>query len=132
MPMDKTHIELPGSEVELITRQGGQVTLRFSRALLVKSMTGSKERTRWWQAGELIFEQAEVEGAIPETPLVCDGGDLGENIYTYRDMIPIPLESQGRAWCNLRFRDRDVRLRLEASGVVLKMEDSPHYIEHIR
>jgi len=130
--MDKTNIELPGCELELIAREGNQVRLRFSRAILIKSMTGARERTRWWQAGELIFDEAEVEGDLPAGPLICDGGDVGENIYTYRDMLPIPLESQGRAWCNLRFRNTDARLRLEASGVRLRMEDLPHYIEHIR
>jgi hypothetical protein len=130
--MDKTHIELPGSQVELITQQGGRVVIRFSRAILLKSMTGARERTRWWQAGELIFDAAELEGALPATPLVCAGGDVGENIYTYRDMIPLPLESQGHAWCHLRFHDSDATLRVQGGGVRLQMEELPHYIEHLR
>ncbi|HEB95123.1 MAG TPA: hypothetical protein ENI96_01670 [Sedimenticola thiotaurini] len=130
--MDSTSIDLPGSEVESIRVGEGRVVVRFSRAYLIKTMSGSRERTRWWQAGELIFHQAEVEGEPPGCPCVCAGGDVGENVYTYRDMIPIPLQGQGRAHCDLRFEGSDRHLRVEAGGVELKMEDRPHYIEHIR
>jgi hypothetical protein len=130
--MDSTTIDLPGSEIESITLQAGQLILRFSRAYLIKTLSGSVERTRWWQAGELIFAEAEVEGELPECPCICDGGDVGENVYTYRDMIPLPLQSQGRAHCKLKFRDSDQLLEVIAGGVKLQMDDRPHYIEHIR
>jgi len=80
----------------------------------------------------MVFEEAEVQGELPEMPAVCDGGDVGENIYTYRDMIPLPLESRGRAHCNLKFQGTDKKLVVEAEAVKLVMEDRPHYIEHIR
>jgi len=130
--MDSSSIELPGSEVESILVQGDEVRLRFSRAYIINSMSGSAERTRWWQAGELVFQGAEVDGEPPEGPCVCAGGDVGEGVYTYRDMIPISLSGQGRAHCDLQFQGTDRRLRLNAGGVELKMEDRPHYIEHIR
>ncbi|OOZ35609.1 hypothetical protein [Solemya velesiana gill symbiont] len=130
--MDSSSIDLPGSEVESIKIEQDTVVLRFSRAIIIKTMTGSVERTRWWQAGELIFEGAEVEGDLPDMPGICDGGDVGENIYTYRDMIPVQLESRGRAHCDLRFRDSDKKLVVQAEAVKLVMEDRPHYIEHIR
>ena len=53
--MDSTTIELPGSEIESITLEEGRLVVRFSRAYLVKTLSGSVERTRWWQAGELIL-----------------------------------------------------------------------------
>ena len=130
--MDSTTIELPGSEIESIALEEGKLIVRFSRAYLVKTLSGSVERTRWWQAGELIFDEAELEGELPPCPCICDGGDVGENVYTYRDMIPIPLQSQGRAHCALKLRDREDLLQARASGVRLAMEDRPHYIEHIR
>jgi hypothetical protein len=130
--MDSTTIDLPGSEIESITLQEGQLILRFSRAYLIKTLSGSVERTRWWQAGELIFDDAEVDGELPECPCVCDGGDVGENVYTYRDMIPIPLASQGRAHCALRMRGQEQPLLARAGGVRLAMDDRPHYIEHLR
>ena len=130
--MDTTSIDLPGSEVESISFADGKMTLRFSRALIIKTMTGSRERTRWWQAGEMIIDGARVEGEPPECPCICDGGDVGENIYTYRDMIPLPLNSRGRSHCDLRFRGSEHRLRVEGESLILNMEDRPHYIEHIR
>ena len=81
---------------------------------------------------KMAEEEAEVEGDLPECPCVCDGGDVGENVYTYRDMLPIPLESQGRAHCELRFKNQSAKLKVMAIGVKLVMQDRPQYIEHIR
>jgi hypothetical protein len=130
--MDSTTIELPGSEIASITLEEGILKVHFSRAIIIKTMSGSQERTRWWQAGDLVFEDAEVEHELPNCPCVCDGGDVGENVYTYRDMLPFPLDSKGRAHCDLRFKDQAVSLKAMASGVRLEMEDRPHYIEHLR
>jgi hypothetical protein len=130
--MDSSSIDLPGSEVESIRFEDGRLTIRFSRAIIIKTMSGSEERTRWWQSGALVYEGAELESDIPECPCICEGGDVGENVYTYRDMIPIPLNSRGRARCDLKFDNSDDRLRAWAQGVSLVMDDRPHYIEHIR
>ena len=130
--MDSTTIELPGSEIASVSLENGNLKVRFSRALIIKTMSGSEERTRWWQSGDLVFDDAEIEGELPECPCVCDGGDVGENVYTYRDMLPIPLDSRGRAHCDLRFKDQPERLKAVATAVRLEMEDRPHYIEHIR
>jgi hypothetical protein len=130
--MDSSSIELPGSEVESIELDGDRLKLRFSRAYIVKTMTGSVERTRWWQAGDLILEGAEAQVSLPVGPLVCAGGDLDENVYTYRDMIPIPLDSRGHIRCELRFRDTDQCLSARAESVRLQLDDAPKYIEHIR
>ncbi|MEN8166574.1 MAG: hypothetical protein ABFR65_03740 [Pseudomonadota bacterium] len=130
--MDATTIELPGSEIESISLDEGRLTVRFSRAIIIKTMSGSDERTRWWQTGALVFDEAEVDGDIPECPCVCEGGDVGENVYTYRDMLPVPLESHGRAHCNLKLQDRADSFKAVATGVKLVMEDRPQYIEHLR
>ena len=130
--MDSSSIELPGSEIERITLQDGCLRIHFSRAYIVKTMTGSTERTRWWQAGDLVMDEAEVEGELPDGPFVCDGGDVDENIYTYRDMIPIPLDSRGRTRCDLRLRETDARVAVSARTVRLNMADVPKYIQHIR
>ena len=130
--MDSTTIDLPGSEIESISFQDGRLIIRFSRAYLIKTLSGSEERTRWWQAGELIFEEASLESEMPSCPCLCAGGDVGENVYTYRDMIPLPLASRGRAHCALKFEDQTVLLRVVSSGLKLVMEDRPHYIEHLR
>jgi hypothetical protein len=130
--MDSSTVDLPGSEVESIVFEKETLTIRFSRAFIIKTMSGSKERTRWWQAGALIFEGVELASDIPTCPCICEGGDVGENVYTYRDMVPIPLESHGRARCDIKFDSGEELLQAWAKGVRLVMDDRPHYIEHIR
>jgi hypothetical protein len=130
--MDSTSIELPGSQIAAIDIDGDVIRVVFEPAYLVKTMTGSVERTRWWQNGALVFDDAELDEdqPLPELPGVCLGGDVGENVYTYRDMVPVPLESRGRAYCALQVGDRTIRV--QASGVRLEMDGVPKYIEHLR
>ncbi len=130
--MEISSIELPGSEVESIAFEGDDLILRFSRAYIIKTISGSEERTKWWQAGDLVFEQAEVEGDLPASPAVCSGGDVGENIYTYRDMVQIPLQEEGQAHCDLGFEGTDDRLKVRSIRVRMRMQDRPRYIEHIK
>lgn len=130
--MDTSSIDLSGSEIESISHVDDRVIVRFSRAYIIKTMSGSVERTRWWQPGVLSFGGAQVEGETPSCPCICDGGDVGENVYTYRDMIPIPLVSRGRAHCDLRFKNTEIRLRVQAESVELSMEERPYYIEHVK
>ncbi len=130
--MDSSSINLPGSEIEGISLESGTLRISFSRAYIIKTMTGSVERTHWWQAGDLVIEDAQLSGGeLPPGPLVCAGGDVVENIYTYRDMIPVPLESHGSARCKLAFEGRDELLEASGSAVRLEMREVPKYIEHI-
>jgi hypothetical protein len=131
-PMDSTHIDLVGSRIAAVEQDGDTVRVVFEPAYLLKHMTGSVERTRWWQNGTLVFDDAELadEDVLQQLPADCGGGDVGENVYTYRDMVPVPLESRGRAHCALKIGDQV--LRVDASGVRLEMVDVPKYIEHLR
>ncbi len=130
--MDSTSIALPGSHVAAVNVDGDRVRIEFAPAYLIKSMTGSQERTRWRQNGALIFEGAAIDGdtPLPAFPAECLGGDVGENVYTYRDMIPVPLASRGHAHCALKFNAGE--LHVSADAVHLDMEDVPKYIEHLR
>lgn len=132
--MDSTSIDLVGSQISGVEIEGDTIKVRFEPAYLVKTMTGSLERTRWWQNGYLVFEQAvlEDEDVLNELPSACSGGDVGENVYTYRDMIPVPLESAGSAHCSLKIGDSERSLEIQAKGVRLELEGVPKYIEHIR
>lgn len=130
--MDSTSIELPGSKIAAVEVDGDVIRVVFEPAYLIKTMTGSVERTRWWQNGALVFDGAALDDdtPLPALPGECDGGDVGENVYTYRDMVPVPLESQGRAHCALRVGDG--MIRIEATGVRLDLDAVPKYIEHLR
>lgn len=129
--MDSSSIQLDGSEIERVEVEGSQVKIYFSRAIIIKTMTGSVEKTKWWQSGYLVFENAELLEQA-NLPGICTGGDVGENIYTYRDMIPVPLESQGRAHCDLKIENSPTHIKVEAGAVKLEMLEVPKYIEHIR
>ena len=130
--MDSSSINLPGSEIEGTSLESGKLRVHFSRAYIIKTMTGSVERTRWWQAGDLVIDDAKVKsGGLPDGPLVCAGGDVVENIYTYRDMVPVPLESRGSAACKLRFEGQPDVFEAQGSAVRLEMHDVAKYIEHI-
>jgi len=59
--MDSSSIELPGSEIGSIRLLDGCLRVEFSRAYMVKTMTGSRERTRWWQSGAIVIEEAEPD-----------------------------------------------------------------------
>ncbi len=129
--MDSSSIQLNGSEIEKVETEGSTVKIFFSRAILIKTMTGSVEKTKWWQAGYLVFENADIIEQ-PSLPAKCAGGDVGENVFTYRDMIPVPLESRGRAHCDLYFDSVQEHLKVDATAVRLEMLEVPKYIEHIR
>ena len=130
--MDTSSIDLPGSEIESIELRDGVLRVHFSRANITKTMTGSVERTRWWQAGDLVLEGAEAETEILPSPLVCAGGDVTENIYTYRDMIPMPLDSRGYARLKLAFQGTDRLFVATGTAVRLDMDGVAKYLGHIR
>ncbi|WP_462320400.1 hypothetical protein [Halochromatium sp.] len=134
--MDSSSIRLPGSELGEIRFADGTLSVSFARAYIIKTMTGSAEKTLWWQAGELVLDEAELLMPLPaqdaDTGLVCDGGDIDENVYTYRDMIPIPLESRGHCACDLKLQGSDARIKAQGTSIRLLMQATPKYIEHIR
>ena len=129
--MDSSSIQLTGSEIDKVEVENTTVKIFFSRVIIIKSMTGSVEKTKWWQSGYLVFDDAEVIEQ-PTLPAVCAGGDVTENVFTYRDMIPVPLDSRGRAHCDLYFENSDDHIKIEAAAVRLEMLETPKYIEHIR
>lgn len=134
--MDSSSIRLPGSELAEISFENGLLRVVFSRAYIIKTMTGSAEKTLWWQSGALILENAELLAPLPEQApddtLICDGGDIDENVYTYRDMIPIPLDSRGYCRCDLALRGANARITAQGETIRLAMQATPRYIEHIR
>lgn len=130
--MDSSSIDLTKSEISGVSIDGSEVRVHFERAIILKTMTGSVEKTMWWQKGDLVFNGAEVIGDLPGNYGQCEGGDVGENIYTYRDMIPVPLESRGQAHCDLRIAGQQQHIAIKAEAVRLEMLEVPKYIEHIR
>jgi len=130
--LDTTSIQLPDSQVSAITRTSTSLRVSFSKAIIIKTMTGSVERTLWWQSGDLVLDDPEVEDTLPEGQLTCAGGDIDDNIYTYRDMIPLPLESRGAIRCELHWREDAPPLVVSAGAIRLEMAGTPKYQQHLR
>jgi hypothetical protein len=130
--METSSIELPGAQIDRIELAEGRLRVHFPRVHIVKTMTGSVERTRWWQAGDLVIDAAEPLAPLPEAPVVCAGGDIDDNLYTYRDMIPVPLSSRGRVGYDLRLAGSNERIRVRGEALYLEMEGVAKYIQHIR
>jgi hypothetical protein len=142
--MDSSSIQLPGSQIAGVSFIGGTLRVHFARAYIIKTMTGSDEKTLWWQTGALVLDDAELLEPLPaqltdpdnesgtEEPRECDGGDIEENVYTYRDMIPVPLQSRGHCGCDLALRGISGRIKAHGTSIRLEMQDTPHYIEHTR
>jgi hypothetical protein len=74
----------------------------------------------------------QIDGELPDGPGVCETADIDDNQYTYRNMIPIPLESRGRIRLELHIRDRAEPLIISGETIALTLRDTPKYIEHIR
>lgn len=130
--LDSTCIDLKNAEIASIDLDQGCLRIHFARADLIKTLTGAAESTRWQQAGILHMEDAVPSSPIPSGSLICRGGDIDDNIYTYRDMIPIPLDSRGRIRCEIHFAKAIAPLIVTGSAVRLEMLDTPKYIEHLR
>jgi hypothetical protein len=130
--MDSSNIELNGSCIASVDFNEGVAKVRFEPAFILKTMTGSVERTKWKQNVTLIFEDAELISTGTTFPCTCSGGDISENIYTYRDMIPIPLSSRGRIGCKLKLMGTDNIISINGNSIQLVVEGTANYIEHIR
>jgi hypothetical protein len=130
--MDSSSIELVGSEISGVSVSDDEVRVHFERAIIIKTMTGSVEKTKWWQKGDIVFTGAQVVDPLPDAFGECEGGDVGENVYTYRDMIPLPLESRGQASCDLVIAGQTRHIVVQAETIRLEMAEVPKYIEHIR
>ncbi|WP_295881426.1 hypothetical protein [uncultured Thiohalocapsa sp.] len=130
--MDSSSIQLADSQIDAIEQTADGLRIHFSRAIIIKTMTGSAEKTLWWQAGDLVLEAPEVAGVLPQAPLTCTGGDIDDNIYTYRDMIPLPLKSRGAIRVELHFAGGAASLVASGSAIHLDMHDVPKYQHHIR
>lgn len=124
-------LELPGMQVQAITYEHNQVTVIFSTANVIKSMDDAVEKTLWRQAGKLIVTEAELAGAIPPLPAIVEHADINDNTYTQRDMIQIPLHSNGRVGCELKFRDHPERIVVWGEAIRLVLDDVPKYIRHM-
>lgn len=124
-------LQLPGALLESIDHRDDEITLHFSQVHLVQEMEGAFEDSLWTQAVRLTIRGASLEGELPACPCELKGGDLTDNIYTYRDHAPLPINWRGEVRCKLLVTGAD-GFSIEGSAMQLQQLDHPRYIRHIK
>ena len=97
---DTTQImQLHGAQLASIEQSDDEITLHFSQVQLVQEMENAIEDSLWTQAIDLTIKGVELEGELPACPCEITGGDLTDNIFTYRDHAPLPISWRGTVSC---------------------------------
>lgn len=129
---DTTQIlQLPGAQLKSIEQDGDSVTLHFSLVHLVQEMENAFEDSLWTQAIDLAVSGVEIEGDLPDCPCELSGGDLTDNIFTYRDHAPLPINWRGAVHCKLNTTTGS-EFSLAGDALVVTQIDHPRYIKHAK
>ena len=130
--MDTTSsIQLPGARLERIEHEIDSLTLYFSQLHLVQVMEDAFQDSLWTQAGKLVIRNVEIDGALPACPCELKGGDMTNNIYTYRDHAPLPIDWKGSVGCKFTLAGSGAVFSADGTAMRMEMIDHPRYIRHI-
>jgi hypothetical protein len=125
------HLQIPGAQLERIERDDvDRITLHFSQVHMVQEMEGAFEDSLWSQAVRLTLHDIELEGELPACPCVLQGGELTNNIYTWRNEVALPINWRGDVGCKLTVAGNSFGIR--ANRMSLEQIDYPRYIKHIK
>jgi len=130
--MDTTSsLQLPGARLERIEQDDDTVTLHFSLIHLVQVMEGAFQDSLWKQACTLVIRNVEIDGELPQCPCEIQGGDMTDNIYTYRDHAPLPIDWKGSVGCKFTVAGSNATFSIDGTAMKMEMLDHPRYIRHI-
>ena len=124
--------QIPGALLASIEHSGDEITLRFSQVNLIAEMEGTFEDTLWTQAVNLTVKGIEIEGELPACPCELQGGDMTDNIYTYRDHAPLPINWQGDVRCSFKAPAAGTGFSISGESMHLEQVGHPRYIKHIK
>jgi hypothetical protein len=125
-------LQLPEARLESIDRDADAITLRFSQVYLVQEMENAFEDSLWTQAVNLSVRDYSLDGELPACPCEISGGDITNNIYTYRDHAPLPINWRGDVRCVLQPAGSDVMFSISGTAMQLEQIETPRYIRHIK
>jgi hypothetical protein len=125
-------LQLPGAQLESIEQADNEITLHFSQVQLLQEMEAAIEDSLWTQAVNLTIRDIEIAGELPECPCVIKGGDLIDNIFTYRDHAPMPINWRGEVRCVLTVAGTGATFSIDGESMQLEQIDHPRYIKHIK
>jgi hypothetical protein len=132
MMSDTIHLlQLPGAQLESIVQGDDTITLHFSQVHLVQEMEGAVDDSLWTQAVNLIISGIEITGELPDCPCELKGGDMTDNIYTYRDHAPLPMNWRGEVRCKLTAAGSTAPFTIDGESMQLEQIDFPCYVKHI-
>jgi len=130
---DTIHIlQLPGAQLASIEQGEDEITLHFSQVQLVQEMENAIEDSLWTQAINLSIKGIELEGELPACPCEITGGDLIDNIFTYRNHAPLPINWQGEVCCKLTVAGNDSGFTISGIAINVEQLDNPRYIKHFK
>lgn len=126
-------LQLPGAQLASIERDGDEaITLNFSKVFLVQEMEGAIEDSLWTQAVTLLVRDIEIDGELPDCPCEISTGDLTNNIYTWRDHAPLPINWRGDLHCKLVIAGTGKSVTISGTSMKLEQIDHPRYIKHVK
>ena len=125
-------LQLPQARLESIDRDADTVTLHFSQVYLVQDMENAFEDSLWTQAVNLTIRDVLIDGDLPECPCDISGGDITNNIYTYRDHSPLPINWRGDVRCSLMIAGSDAAFSISGNTMQLEQIETPRYIRHLK
>jgi hypothetical protein len=125
-------LQIPGAQLASIEQGENEITLHFSQVQLIQEMEGAIEDSLWTQAVNLTVKGVELEGDLPECPCEITGGEMSDNIYTYRDHAPLPIDWRGEVGCTFTPGDASTGFSINGNALQLEQIGSPRYIKHIK
>ena len=125
-------LQFPGAQLASIEPGKEEITLHFSQIQLVQEMENAFEHSLWTQAIDLTIKDVEIEGELPTCPCEITGADLIDNIFTYRDHAPLPIDWHGEVCCKLSIAGNDGGCTLSGESLIVNRIDNPRYIKHFK
>ena len=125
-------LQIPGAQLETIQQDEDEITLHFSQVQLIQEMEGTIEDSLWTQAVNLTIKGIELEGELPACPCEISGGDMTDNIYTYRNHAPLPINWRGGVSCTFKVDDTNADFTITGESIQLEQLEHPRYIKHIK
>ncbi len=125
-------LQLPEARLESIDRDADAITLHFSQVYLVQEMENAFEDSLWTQAVNLSIRDYSLDGELPACPCDISGGDITNNIYTYRDHAPLPINWRGDVRCALKIAGSVAAFSISGARMQLDQIETPRYIRHIK
>jgi len=125
-------LQFPGARLESIDRDENQIILHFSQFHIVQEMENAFEDSLWAQACDLVLRDIGCSDGLPECPCEISGGDLINNIFTWRDHAPLPIDWHGDTGCRFTLAGSDKAFSISAGVLQVQRLEHPRYIRHIK